>query len=610
MIQEIPLEQIFDNPYNPRSRYDTEKTKELASSIEQNGLIHAPKARQFAVETYQLAEGGYRLRAFKLLAKKEPEKWGKMPLDLMEISDTTMAIFALEENLKRQNLTPMDTANAIAKYFEVFPATREEDLAVKLSMSQGSISNMRRVVKLPKKVLKYVDDETISYTQARELCSLMDITGITKGAVESDQVMISAIQLIGTKDIPATVVGMRKAIREAVKAVVVDGRFRELSKNVPTANPPVFDTDAMKCFKCPKYLKTSDGGTENSYACLDIQCWDLAQTNAKRKAAEEIEEARVKTLAEEEERAKAKAEAEEAAAAKTKLEEEMKASTPVPPPVENIPQEIKTEEVKKKPEPLIFHVDAHRLGMEGDIYKSFSALEPINGEEVKKPFLEADENYLSVGDYDDIAGAKRAYRLVPREQYTGVIRSLKAPDGVELSEFYANLKLDPLGPYNGVIAKREDKEYVMVGPEVVFAPADNPEPVTSSSALDKSAEIPVGKDEQEPEEEEEEEEEEKEETEEPENAEENKVAPETTKPTPPAEELATTPAPASPAAEGTDELFTVCLTLSILVPKASTMSEPERKIEAWKKFKQSVINEDFHASDLTITHQEIITSSN
>ncbi|MDD5060751.1 MAG: ParB/RepB/Spo0J family partition protein [Candidatus Marinimicrobia bacterium] len=574
-IQEIPVEFIFDNPYNPRTKYEPDKINEMVVSIEENGLLNPPMARKLTPESYEIAQGGYRLRAFKKLAKKDKGKWGSMPLNVQEVTDFQMAVYGLEENLRRRNLTPMETAFAVDKYLTAFPETREEDMAKKLSMTQGTISNMRRVTKLPAKVLKYVDDGTILFTSARELCSISDITGVTKGAVDAELVMVDAISQINTEGIPNTVAGMKKAIHRAVKGMVSNGFFRELVKGMPVANPPVFDTDALACFKCPKSLKTIGEDGKAAYTCMDVVCWDLAQTTAKRKIEEEAEVKRAAAI-------------EEVRAAREAREKEAADKAANPP--ENIPQEI-PEPTTPKPKPRVIYVEPDRLEEKGNIYESYSAIEIFDGKEIHTPFHELGEDYLSTGDYQGIEGAKEAYRIIPRGEYSGAVRTLKSPDGTDQKEWVKPFLEDPFGPYNGVIVKWGDKEFVMVGPKVVFAPSEfTPPPAVPPSAFDKTTEITIGKDEQEPEEE----------TEEEENAETSAMEESPTEINEPAPSQSTEPAPATsiPETEG-DKLYTVSLTLSIIVPH--DLPDGENPTDwAWKEFLKAFREDRYTSDDITV----------
>jgi ParB-like chromosome segregation protein Spo0J len=532
-VQLVPVSQAVDNQYNPRSHYDQKKIEELASSIGQNGLLEVPKAHIAALDTFEIAYGGYRLRAFKYLEKNQTT-WGPMidqyvvdgklcmPLDVIEISDTSMVIYALEENLKRQNMSPIDTARAIAKYFEIFPGTKEDDLAKRLSMTQGAISNMVRTMTLPAEVLKYVDSETINFTQARELCILIPIDGITKGTVESKLIMIDAINMLGTEGVANTVGGIKKAIHK-----VVHNTFRPLATSQFGVNP---EFDVNECQGCDKNIKTTGDDNKTAYHCIDSACWDIKQANAKRKKEEDRIAQQEKDAAELKAKADTEAEelkkktvpipegirlAEEArkdgdcenctlgatdhtikfsypnekgAFRQVCIKDYMKVTgtkledVPTVAPKENISQEI------SRPKPRTFYVSPKKLNPGGDIYESFSTMEILEDKPIHASFHEAGEDYVSAGDYPDIPNAKQAYRMIPRADYNRDLRSLKTPEGMDAKAYRDTLKNDPLGPLNGVMVTNESgQEFVLVGPIVVFtewekkpevAPAPTPSPET------------------------------------------------------------------------------------------------------------------------------------
>lgn len=118
-IIQVDPEKLKDNPYQPRKGYSQKKIDEIASSIEQNGLLETPLGRRLNGDV-ELAFGHIRRRAFVKLKRKSPKKWSTMPVEVREISDREMVVFALEENLKRSDITPIDLARSVTKYFEVF----------------------------------------------------------------------------------------------------------------------------------------------------------------------------------------------------------------------------------------------------------------------------------------------------------------------------------------------------------------------------------------------------------------------------------------------------------------------------------------------------------
>lgn len=104
-IEQLDPEKVKDNPYQPRKGYSPQKVAEIASSIEQNGLLETPVGRRLNGDV-ELAFGHIRKRSFIKLKKKNPKKWPTMPVEIRDITDREMAVFALEENLKRSDITP------------------------------------------------------------------------------------------------------------------------------------------------------------------------------------------------------------------------------------------------------------------------------------------------------------------------------------------------------------------------------------------------------------------------------------------------------------------------------------------------------------------------
>lgn len=339
VVEKIDQALIYDNPYNPRSFYNKEKIEELASSIQQIGLMEVPQARKSNINghtSYQLAYGGYRRRAFKYLLEHDPDKkkskWVNMPIDIVELTDEQMALFALEENLKRHDMTPMDTANAITKYFEIFPDTTEEQLGTKLSMTQGNISNMRRVVKLPKEILDKINDDKINFTMARELLVLQGVNAGVKSEwkngksvevpVDDKELMLEAVRGVTGQYGKPTVNGIKKSIYDVAKS-----HFKRVdagSSNWYSGEKTLFDTKETGCLKCGKMLKLAETQSVNAHFCTDKKCWEKFQSAHKKKAAEKAQKQMETDIA-------------------TRIIKDLKQ------PVTNISQEIVIDDKTKKP---------------------------------------------------------------------------------------------------------------------------------------------------------------------------------------------------------------------------------------------------------------------
>jgi ParB family chromosome partitioning protein len=174
-LKEVLLHQIEPNPFQPRQEFDPDDLKELAQSIKENGIIQPVTLRQVKPDLYQIVTGERRWRASRLVGLK------KIPAIIRNYSDQQMMETALIENLQREDLNPIEEAQAYQKMMEEFNMTQEE-VAKKVGKSRSSIANTVRLLNLPPKVQVYVSRETMSMGHARALLSLKDTGMMIKAA--------------------------------------------------------------------------------------------------------------------------------------------------------------------------------------------------------------------------------------------------------------------------------------------------------------------------------------------------------------------------------------------------------------------------------------------
>lgn len=166
MIEKIPLTRIEDNPFQPRRTYAdiselAEKIKAMKAQLPHTlGLIHIPNARRLPDGTIQLAEGHRRLRAFMTLEEFDPD-YAVMPLNLIELDDEAMDTVAWDENVDRQDLTPVELARALKKTQDSFGLS-VNDLATRRQMGRSSVSNKLRLLKLPEPLLEAIHQGDVS----------------------------------------------------------------------------------------------------------------------------------------------------------------------------------------------------------------------------------------------------------------------------------------------------------------------------------------------------------------------------------------------------------------------------------------------------------------
>ena len=176
-IVEIALDEIKKNPYQPRTYFNEEKLNELKESIEKNGLLQ-PIIVKKAVKGYYIIAGERRYRAFELLDRKE------IPAIIKEMTDEEMMVFAVLENLQREDLSALEESESYKNLMYKMSLTQEE-LAKKLGKSRPYIANSLRLLKLPTEIKNKLEQGVISTAHARTLLSLK-----TKKAMEEVCVLV------------------------------------------------------------------------------------------------------------------------------------------------------------------------------------------------------------------------------------------------------------------------------------------------------------------------------------------------------------------------------------------------------------------------------------
>ena len=161
------LDEIQVNPYQPRTVFDQEKIEELTRSIKEKGVIQPLLVRKVG-GGYQLVAGERRLRAAK---KAELEK---IPVVVKEISKAELLEYSLIENLQRENLNPIEEAEAYKRLMKDFDYTQQKVSQV-LGKNRATVANQLRLLKLPGMVKKSLAKGEISMGHARGLLSLSEL---------------------------------------------------------------------------------------------------------------------------------------------------------------------------------------------------------------------------------------------------------------------------------------------------------------------------------------------------------------------------------------------------------------------------------------------------
>jgi ParB family chromosome partitioning protein len=233
----LPLSSIHANPMQPRTVFQADRLEELAASIRANGIIQPIVVRQYQ-DGYQIVAGERRWRAAKLAGITE------VPVVVQDVADPRMLELALIENIQREDLNPIETAHAYERLSRELGLSHEE-IGRRTGKDRTSITNIVRLLKLPKEVQLLVAEHRLTMGHARAILGLPDATTqiqiAEKAAAQNLSVrQVEALVQELTADRPREGSGHRKeqtldpnvkaAIEELERALGTRVRIVELSE--------------------------------------------------------------------------------------------------------------------------------------------------------------------------------------------------------------------------------------------------------------------------------------------------------------------------------------------------------------------------------------------
>jgi ParB family chromosome partitioning protein len=163
-IHEIDIDKIVPNEYQPRKVFNDDKLKELAASIKEQGVIQ-PVIVHRAGSGYQLIAGERRWRASRLAGIKT------IPALVKEATKRELLEMALIENIQREDLNPLEAAEAYKRLQDEFKLT-QEDLAKRVGKERSTVTNFLRILGLPKEVKQELSAGSLSMGHAKALLSI------------------------------------------------------------------------------------------------------------------------------------------------------------------------------------------------------------------------------------------------------------------------------------------------------------------------------------------------------------------------------------------------------------------------------------------------------
>ena len=161
---ELLIDEISPNRFQPRKYFDDEKLEELVTSVRENGVLQ-PVLVQKSDTGYELVVGERRWRASKKAGLK------KIPVVIREVTDAQALELAIIENIHRQDLNPIEEAEAYARLADEFALTQEM-IAEKVGKSRTAVTNTLRLLKLSRNIKEDLISGKLSMGHARALLGL------------------------------------------------------------------------------------------------------------------------------------------------------------------------------------------------------------------------------------------------------------------------------------------------------------------------------------------------------------------------------------------------------------------------------------------------------
>jgi ParB family chromosome partitioning protein len=164
-LNEIPIDQIEPNPDQPRREFDEEAMQELATSIQNMGIIAPITLRQVAPDHYQIIAGERRWRASQMAGLQT------IPAYIRTANDESVMELALVENIQREDLNAIEIALAYEHLAETSGMTQEK-ISERVGKSRTAVTNYMRLLKLPAQIQMALKNREIDMGHARALLSL------------------------------------------------------------------------------------------------------------------------------------------------------------------------------------------------------------------------------------------------------------------------------------------------------------------------------------------------------------------------------------------------------------------------------------------------------
>ncbi|HYA38966.1 MAG TPA: ParB/RepB/Spo0J family partition protein [Candidatus Methylomirabilis sp.] len=164
-LRQVPIDQLQRGKYQPRTHMNTEALEELAASIKAQGVVQPIVVRPLSAGNYEIIAGERRWRAAQLAGLET------VPAVVRQIPDEAAIAIALIENIQRENLNPVEEANAFTRLIDEFHMTHQQ-VADAVGRSRAAVTNMLRLLTLNSDVRELLENARMDMGHARALLAL------------------------------------------------------------------------------------------------------------------------------------------------------------------------------------------------------------------------------------------------------------------------------------------------------------------------------------------------------------------------------------------------------------------------------------------------------
>ncbi len=179
-LRHLPVGQLQPGKYQPRQEMDEAKLAELSESIKAQGVIQPIVVRELTPGRFEIVAGERRWRASQLAGL------GEVPVVVRDLDDRTVIAMALIENIQREDLNPLEEAQALQRLIEEFSLTHAE-AAEAVGRSRASVSNLLRLLELPVAIRVLLESRRLEMGHARALLTLAPELAVKLANEAADQ---------------------------------------------------------------------------------------------------------------------------------------------------------------------------------------------------------------------------------------------------------------------------------------------------------------------------------------------------------------------------------------------------------------------------------------